>query len=93
MKQKLLNLPHGTWYSLVDRQDKEQILTTIKQLQEERHEFEFSEEGDKFMLVRAHVPEKQINCFFDLKEEQGYSVVKVGRSENLMYNGKLLAIR
>lgn len=85
MKQKLLNLPHGTWYSLVDRQDKEQILTTIKQLQEEGEQFRLNDDETKFMSLS--------NCFFDLKEEQGYSVVKVGRSENLYFGQKLLAIR
>lgn len=85
MKQKLLNLPHGTWYSLVDRQDKEQILTTIKQLQDEGEQFRLNDDETKFMSL--------INCFFDLKEEQGYSVVKVGRSEQLYFGQKLLAIR
>jgi len=85
MKQKLLKLPPNVWYSLVDRTDKEQILTTIKQLQEDREPFRLNDDETKFQLLSSDL--------FDLKEEQGYSVVKVGRSENLMYNGKLLAIR
>lgn len=85
LRQELLAVKKNEWLTISLKRDKNEVLTTIKQLQEQGEQFRLNDDETKFMSLS--------NCFFDLKEEQGYSVVKVGRSEQLMYNGKILAIR
>lgn len=100
MKQKLLSLQPSTWYSLEGRPDINEITNTIKQLQSEKHEFKFTDDGDKFMLVSVYEPDKPImeRCFFDYVGQPGYRTEKLkleyGKvSEEIFYNDKLIAIR
>lgn len=98
MKDKLLSLQPSTWYSLEGRPDRNEIINTIKQLQSEKHEFQFTEDGDKFMLVSVYEPEVECNCFFDYIGKQGYRTetrkLEYGKvSEEMFYNDKLIAIR
>lgn len=98
MKNKLLSLQPSTWYSLEGRPDRNEIIATIKQLQSEKHDFQFTEDGDKFMLVSVYEPEVECNCFFDYIGKPGYEVKKEplghGRFfETIHYNGLLVATR
>lgn len=98
MKQKLLSLQPSTWYSLEGRSDRNEITATIKQLQSEKHEFQFTEDGDKFMLVSVYEPEVECRCFFDCVGKPGYRTetrkLEYGKvSEEMFYNDKLIAIR
>lgn len=85
MNQKLLSLKPNVYYDISQHQERESIISAIKYLQSQNETFRFNDDETKFQRLSTDP--------FDLKEEQGYSVVKVGRSEQLMYNGKILAIR
>ena len=85
MNQKLLSLKPNVYYDISQHHERESIISAIKYLQSHNEPFMFNDDETKFQRLSTDP--------FDLKEEQGYSVVKRGRHEELMYNGKLISIR
>lgn len=85
MKQKLLSLPCNQYYLLTNRSDRKQVTTALTELIKDGSKFVFSEDGERF---------KRLACsFFDMVGQEGYTVRKVGISEQIFLGDKLLAVR
>lgn len=91
MKEKLLNIQASQWFKLDDREDKESVIETIKELIVDGYKFIFSDDMNRFMRCG-------IDLFEWAKNKPEGSEIKVrniGKMKcyDLYFNGKIIAIK